>query len=53
MSNIFPKEILEYTQEVHIFTHKVTSKVIYFIILSSVLIAFAATPFINLDIYNP
>ena len=52
MSNIFPKEILEYTQEVHIFTHKVTSKVIYFIILSSVLIAFAATPFINLDIYS-
>lgn len=52
MSNIFPKEILEYTQEAHQFNHKVTSKVIYFIILFSVFFAFLATPFIYIDIYS-
>ncbi len=52
MKNIFPKEILDHTLEVHTFTHKVRSKIIYSIILISVIFAFIAMPFVRLDIFS-
>lgn len=52
MKSIFPKEILDHTLEVHTFTHKVSSKIIYTILLTSVLGVFIAMPFIRLDIYS-
>lgn len=52
MPAIFPKEIIDNTYEVHEFTHKVRSKIIYNIALFGLLGALLATPFIHLDIYN-
>ncbi len=52
MPTIFPKEIIENTYEVHEFSHKVRSKIIYTITLISILVALSATPFIYLDIYS-
>jgi len=52
MSQIFPKEIIDNTLEVHLFKNKVRSKIIYTILLLSVIAVFAAIPFVYLDIYS-
>ncbi len=52
MKQIFPKEIINSTVEVHRFKNKVTSKIIYSILLLSVIGIFASLPFIYLDIYS-
>lgn len=52
MQQIFPKEIIENTVEVHQFKHKVKSKIIYTIILLSVIMVLVSLPFISLDIYS-
>ncbi len=52
MKNIFPKEILENTVEVYRFKHKVKSKIIYGILLSSIICTVVSLPYIFLDIYS-
>ncbi|WP_308991819.1 HlyD family efflux transporter periplasmic adaptor subunit [Mariniflexile litorale] len=52
MKQIFPKEIIDNTIEVHQFNHSSKSKVIYSFILSSVLIMLVLLPFIKVDIYT-
>ena len=52
MKQVFPKEIIENTVEVHLFRHKINSQVIYTVILLSVILAFALLPFIRIDIYT-
>ncbi len=52
MKNIFPKEIIEDTVEVHRFKHTVKSKMIYNIILLSVIVLGASLPFIYVDVYS-
>ncbi len=52
MKQIFPKEIIENTVEVHRFKHSVKSKIIYGIVLLSVIGIGASLPFIFLDIYS-
>jgi HlyD family secretion protein len=49
---IFPKEILESTLEVHQFKHTNKSKIIYTIILLTLVTALISLPFINVTIYN-
>ena len=49
---IFPKEIIENTIEVHQFKHTNKSKIIYSFILSALIVAFISLPFINVTIYN-
>lgn len=49
---IFPKEIIESTIEVHQFKHTNKSKIIYMIILFSVIAALFALPFLKVTIYN-
>ena len=49
---IFPKEIIENTVEVHQFKHTNKSKIIYSFILLALIIAFISLPFINVTIYN-
>ena len=49
---IFPKEIIENTIEVHQFKHTNKSKIIYSIILLALIVALASLPFINVTIYN-
>ena len=49
---IFPKEILENTVEVHQFKHTHKSKIIYAIVLLSVIGALVALPFVKVTIYN-
>ena len=49
---IFPKEILESTVEVHQFKHTHKSKIIYAIVLLSVIGALVALPFVKVTIYN-
>lgn len=49
---IFPKEIIENTLEVHQFKHSNKSKIIYSIILLSLITALISLPFINVTIYN-
>ena len=52
MSQIFPKEILNNTTEVHIFRNKVKTQIIYSVVLLSFIGALVALPFIHLDIYT-
>ncbi|WP_299604978.1 HlyD family efflux transporter periplasmic adaptor subunit [uncultured Aquimarina sp.] len=52
MKQLFPKEIIENTVEVHQFKHRNSSKVIYGIILIAICIAFILLPFIKIDIYT-
>ena len=52
MKQVFPKEIIDNTVEVHLFRHKIKSQVIYTVILLSVILAFALLPFIRIDIYT-
>ncbi|MDC9721875.1 MAG: HlyD family efflux transporter periplasmic adaptor subunit [Urechidicola sp.] len=52
MKNIFPKEILEDTTEVHQFKHSKKSSIIYSIFLIALIGAFIALPFIKVDVYT-
>ncbi|WP_062055848.1 HlyD family secretion protein [Aquimarina longa] len=52
MKQLFPKEIIEYTTEVHQFRHSNKSKMIYTIILIVFLIGLTLLPFISIDIYT-
>ncbi|WP_445737411.1 HlyD family secretion protein [Mariniflexile sp.] len=52
MKQIFPKEIIESTVEAHQFKHSSKSKIIYTVILLSVLIILVLLPFIKVDIYT-
>ncbi len=52
MKNIFPKEIIANTVEVHQFKHQTKNKVIYTILIISVLCLCASLPFIFMDIYS-
>jgi len=49
---IFPKEIIENTIEVHRFKHKTSSKIIYGILILSILSIAFSLPFIFIDIYS-
>ena len=49
---IFPKEIIENTLEVHQFKHTNKSKIIYGIILLALISALISLPFIKVTIYN-
>lgn len=49
---IFPKEIIENTVEVHQFKHTNKSKIIYGIILIFLIAALVSLPFIKVKIYN-
>lgn len=49
---IFPKEIIENTVEVHQFKHTNKSKIIYGILLISLIAALVSLPFIKITIYN-
>lgn len=50
MKQVFPREILENTAEVHQFNHSTGSKVIYLIILLILIGAFIALPFVKIDV---
>ena len=49
---IYPKEIINDTVEVHRFKHSVKSRIIYGIVLLSILGSVASLPFVFLDIYS-
>jgi HlyD family secretion protein len=49
---IFPKEIVENTAEVHQFKHTHKSKIIYSFILLGLISAFISLPFIKIGVYN-
>jgi len=48
---IFPKEIIESTIEVHQFKHKSSSKILYNILLLTIIGVAISLPYIKLDIY--
>lgn len=50
MKQVFPKEILENTAEVHRFKHSTKSKVIYLLLLVLLLGSFTALPFLKVDV---
>ena len=52
MKQIFPKEIIDNTVEVHRFKHSLKSKIIYGIVLLSIIGIGASLPFVFLDIYS-
>lgn len=52
MKQIFPKEILNATLDVHYFKHSSRSRVIYTIILSSILLSLVSLPLIKVSVYN-
>lgn len=52
MKQIFPKEIIDSTVELHQFKHSTKSKVIYAVILLSLCIVIVLLPFIKVDIYT-
>ena len=49
---IFPKEIIENSTEVHQFKHTNKSKIIYSVFLVALIITIASLPFIKVTIYN-
>ena len=51
-NNIFPKEILDATVEVHRFNHQTKSKVVYSTLLIVLVIAVSCMPFLHLDVYS-
>ena len=52
MNQVFPKEILENTAEVHQFMHSSRSKSIYLVILLLLIGAFMALPFLKVDVVS-
>jgi len=52
MSQIFPKEIMDNTVEVHLFKNKVKTKIIYSLLLLFIIGSCTTMPFIYLDIYT-
>ena len=52
MENIFPKEIIDNTVEVHRFKHRTKTKIIYTILIISVLCICISLPFLFMDIYS-
>lgn len=52
MKQVFPKEILENTAEVHQFKHSDRSRAIYLIIILIFLGAFIAMPFVKIDVIS-
>ena len=50
MKQVFPKEILENTAEVHRFKHSTKSKVIYLLLLVLLLGSFMTLPFLKVDV---
>ena len=50
--NIFPKEIIANTVEVHRFKHRTKTKIIYTILIFSVLCTCVSLPFLFMDIYS-
>ena len=52
MKQIFPKEILDDTLEVHHFKHSTKSKIVYTIILTFIMLGLMSLPLIKVSIYN-
>ena len=52
MKQIFPKEIIENSTEVHQFRHSSKSKIIYVLLLSFMFLILISLPFINVDVYT-
>ncbi len=52
MKQIFPKEIIENTIEVHRFRHRTKSKIIYGILMLSIVSMGFSLPFVFIDIYS-
>jgi len=52
MKQIFPKEIIDSTVEVHQFRHGKKSQIIYSIILLALIVGISLLPFIKVDIYT-
>ncbi len=52
MKPIFPKEIIQNTIEVHRFKHKISSKIIYGILMTCIVGISFSLPFVFLDIYS-
>ena len=52
MKQIFPKEIIDSTVEVHQFKHYTNSKILYAVILVSIIEALFLLPFIRADVYR-
>lgn len=52
MKNIFPKEILENTAQVHQFKHRKRSSIIYTTFLIALICIFISLPFIKVDVYT-
>lgn len=52
MKQLFPKEIIEHTSQVHQFEYRAKSSMIYTIILGVILIALFLLPFIEIPIYT-
>lgn len=52
MKQIFPKEILENTQEVHYFKHSKKSGIIYNIITLALIATVVLLPFIKITVYS-
>lgn len=52
MKQLFPKEIIENTIEVHQFKHSNKSKAVYTIFLLALIICLTLLPFIHIDIYT-
>jgi membrane fusion protein, peptide pheromone/bacteriocin exporter len=52
VKNIFPKEIIENSVEVHRFEHQTKSKIIYGILMLSILSIAISLPFVYMDIYS-
>ena len=52
MNQIFPKEIVNNTIEVHSFKNRISSNIIYNILIISIIISCIVLPFVYLDIYT-
>ena len=52
MKNIFPKEIIDYTLEVHRFKNHTRTNIIYTILIISILSTCISLPFLFMDIYS-
>ncbi len=52
MKQIFPKEIIESTIEVHQFKHHVKSQIVYILMLLFVSFVFTSLPFIKISVYT-
>lgn len=52
MKQIFPKEIIENTTEVHQFKHSTKSKIIYLILLLAFIGIFILLPYLKVEIYS-